>query len=111
MATKTDAKGQRTEYSYDIYGRMTQERHYTPQNAEKPCERVDYRYDSYEGAPSGYSDQAVGTAGGNEVGPRRPGGLRGGPVPRGVRLLEPLPDGEDAAVQTQRARPAKAKRC
>lgn len=46
IATKIDAKNQRTEWSYDGNGRVTQERHYNPSNQEATCERIDYRYDS-----------------------------------------------------------------
>ncbi len=49
VATKTDAKGQRTEYTYNSStGRLTQVRRYTPSVSggyyERTCERVDYYY-------------------------------------------------------------------
>jgi len=49
--TRTDAKGQQTQYSYDPYGRLTEVRHYVPvppynQLQEQTNQRVDYYYDT-----------------------------------------------------------------
>ncbi len=45
LATRTDARGQRTEYSYDPYRRPTQVRHFVG-TGEDLCQRVDFYYDS-----------------------------------------------------------------
>ena len=45
IATKTDAKGQQTQYSYDSYARLTEVRHYIS-GTEDLCQRVDFYYDS-----------------------------------------------------------------
>lgn len=59
LATKTDAKGQQTQYSYDMYGRLTQIRHYPsgPSGNEDVCQQVNYTYDT---DAIGYSQYAVG---------------------------------------------------
>jgi len=44
LATRTDAKGQRTEYSYDSLKRVTVVRYFIG-GIEDPNQRVDYRYD------------------------------------------------------------------
>ncbi len=49
LASKTDAKGQRTEYSYDDKDRVTQIRHYPNGVSEDTCQRVDLTYDSNAG--------------------------------------------------------------
>ncbi len=45
IATKTDAKGQQTQYTYDSYLRLTEVRHYIS-GSEDTCQRVDFYYDS-----------------------------------------------------------------
>ena len=49
VATKTDAKGQQTQYTYDTYARLTQVRHYIS-GTEDTCQQVNYYYDSDFGA-------------------------------------------------------------
>jgi len=57
IATKADAKGQQTQYSYDSYQRLTQVRHYIS-GSEDTCQRVDYYYDSDFG--TGFSSNVSG---------------------------------------------------
>ena len=45
IATKMDAKGQQTQYTYDSYARLTEVRHYIS-GTEDTCQRVDFYYDS-----------------------------------------------------------------
>lgn len=45
-ATRTDAKGQRSEFSYDVQQRVTQVRQYLSSGAEDVCQRVNFYYDS-----------------------------------------------------------------
>ncbi len=52
IATKTDAKGQQTQYSYETYGRLSEVRHYVG-GVEDACQRVNYYYDVDSG--TGYS--------------------------------------------------------
>jgi RHS repeat-associated protein len=46
VTQRVDAKGQRTTYGYDVYGRLTQVRHYDASNNEQPGQDVDYGYDN-----------------------------------------------------------------
>jgi RHS repeat-associated protein len=46
VTSRTDAKGQRTEYTYDAYGRLTQVRHYAGSPYEDPYQHWDYYYDA-----------------------------------------------------------------
>ena len=46
VATKTDAAGQQTVYTRDIYGRVTSVRYYDSSHNERAAERVDYTYDA-----------------------------------------------------------------
>jgi YD repeat-containing protein len=55
MWRKTDARGYKTEWSFDIYQRVTQERHYNASLQLLPCETYTYRYDSYEESTSQYA--------------------------------------------------------
>lgn len=50
---KTDAKGIKTEYSYDQHKRVSQMRKLPNGSTENRCERVDYFYDENGGANSG----------------------------------------------------------
>ncbi|MCX6620682.1 MAG: polymorphic toxin type 44 domain-containing protein, partial [Acidobacteria bacterium] len=43
---KTDATGNRMEYSYDAYNRITQKRQYYPATTEDLCRRMDYYWDT-----------------------------------------------------------------
>ena len=45
VTQRTDAKGQRTQYTYDTYGRLTLTSHYDPSNNELPGQDVNYYYD------------------------------------------------------------------
>ncbi|MCI0718594.1 MAG: hypothetical protein L0338_06410, partial [Acidobacteria bacterium] len=56
-ASRTDALGQRTEYSYDGFQRVTQLRHYPSPGVEDLCQRVNLYYDSnpFDAAFSGAS--------------------------------------------------------
>lgn len=49
VATKTDMKGQQTQYSYDSLARLTQVRHYPTPGKEDTNQRVTYGHDN---APS-----------------------------------------------------------
>ena len=59
LATKTDAKNQQTQYSYDSYKRVTQIRRgtYSGTFTEDTCQREDYSYDTnpYDGSFSAYA--------------------------------------------------------
>jgi RHS repeat-associated protein len=65
VATKTDAAGQQTQYSYDGNARLTQVRHYTlaagggSQLGEDTCQQVNYYYDTnpFDGS---YSQNVIG---------------------------------------------------
>ncbi|MBZ5570212.1 MAG: hypothetical protein LAN64_20525, partial [Acidobacteriia bacterium] len=46
MATRLDAKGQKTAYSYDTYGRLTQIRHYPNGTNEDTAQQVNLYYDN-----------------------------------------------------------------
>ena len=46
VTSRTDAGGQRTEYDYDTYGRLTQVRHYPLPSQEELTERWTYSYDT-----------------------------------------------------------------
>ena len=55
VQTRTDAKGQQTQYDYDSYGRLAEVRHYTLQSgvlAEILNQRWDYHYDTNPVDPS-----------------------------------------------------------
>ena len=45
IASKTDAKGQQTQYTYDTYQRLIQVRHYIG-GSEDTCQQVNFSYDS-----------------------------------------------------------------
>ena len=63
VQTKTDAKGQQTQYSYDSYNRLTQVRHY-PSGSSQPedtCQQVNYFYDTDQSG-SGFSNRTGRTA-------------------------------------------------
>ena len=50
LMSKTDAKNQQTQYSYDSYNRVTQVRHYpTNGGSEDTCQQVNFTYDSNSG--------------------------------------------------------------
>jgi RHS repeat-associated protein len=53
MSSKTDAKGIRTEYSYDSQKRVTQLRKLPNGSTENLCERIDFYYDENGGYNSG----------------------------------------------------------
>ncbi|MFN7919436.1 MAG: RHS repeat-associated core domain-containing protein [Bryobacteraceae bacterium] len=59
IGSKTDAKGQRIDYQYDSYRRLSNVRRYQTGGAEDTLQRTDYYYDSnpYDAA---YSQNAVG---------------------------------------------------
>ncbi|MFN7919437.1 MAG: RHS repeat-associated core domain-containing protein [Bryobacteraceae bacterium] len=59
IGSKTDAKGQRIDYAYDSYRRLSNVRRYQTGGAEDALQRTDYYYDSnpYDGS---YSQNAVG---------------------------------------------------
>jgi len=46
VATRTDAKNQQMQYSYDTYKRVTQMRRYSSGGVEDICQRVNFYYDS-----------------------------------------------------------------
>ena len=46
LASKTDAKNQQAQYSYDSYNRVTQIRHYPGAGSEDTCQRVNLGYDA-----------------------------------------------------------------
>ncbi|MGD1098721.1 MAG: hypothetical protein ABSB35_42955 [Bryobacteraceae bacterium] len=59
VATKTDAKGQQVQYTYDTLGRLTQVHRFIPQNGqlvENTCQEELYSYDTnpYDSSYSGY---------------------------------------------------------
>ncbi len=56
IASKLDAKGQQTQYSYDSYARLSQVRHYVS-GVEDTCQQVNYTYDTDS---SGYSQNVSG---------------------------------------------------
>jgi YD repeat-containing protein len=45
LTTRTDAKGQQTQYSYDGYGRLSQVKHFLSNGKEDPNQRWTYYYD------------------------------------------------------------------
>ncbi len=60
VATRTDAKNQQTQYSYDGFNRVTQIRHYgVAGGSEDACQQVNFYYDSNPYV-SGYSAYAWG---------------------------------------------------
>ncbi len=60
VATRTDAKNQQTQYSYDGFNRVTQIRHYGVAGGnEDACQQVNFYYDSNPYV-SGYSAYAWG---------------------------------------------------
>ena len=42
---RVDAKGQKTVYTYDVYGRLTEVQHFNSSGTEDPAQRVTYHYD------------------------------------------------------------------
>ncbi len=46
VTSRTDAKSQQTQYTYDTYGRLTEVRHYPSSGNEDTSQRWDYYYDS-----------------------------------------------------------------
>ncbi len=57
MLSRTDAKGQKTQYTYDQYGRRTMVQHFNASQVEQISQRVTYTYD-YEN--SGFAQYALG---------------------------------------------------
>ena len=56
VTSRTDAKGQQTQYTYDSYGRVTEVRHYpTGWSNDDANQRWDYYYDSNPFDGGGYS--------------------------------------------------------
>ena len=54
VQSKTDAKGDRAEFTYDSYARVAQTRRVTAATSvEDRCQRVDYTYDEYGGYNTG----------------------------------------------------------
>ena len=62
VATRTDAKGQVTTYSYDSLARLTQVQHYPSgiNNSADPCQTVNYYYNGNNPLGSNYSQNANG---------------------------------------------------
>ena len=59
VTQRTDAKGQKTNYTYDAYERLTQTQHVLANGTADPVQQVNYYYDSNPYYPS-FSTNAVG---------------------------------------------------
>jgi RHS repeat-associated protein len=65
VTSRTDAKGQQTQYDHDTYGRVTEVRYYRADGYENTTERVDYYYDTIPNSygfpvPSGFGQNTAG---------------------------------------------------
>jgi YD repeat-containing protein len=52
VLTRTDAKGQKTQYTYDLYGRKTLVQHFNAAGVEQLKQQVTYTYGDNAGAPT-----------------------------------------------------------
>src|ERR1017187_36324 len=59
VLTRTDAKGQKTQYTYDTYGRRTLVQHFNPSQTEQVSQQVGYTYDTQSIVPY-FSQYAAG---------------------------------------------------
>jgi RHS repeat-associated protein len=60
VKTRIDAKGQKTQYLYDQYGRKTMVQHYNSSGVEQTSQRVTYTYGDNPGAPTDFSQNSWG---------------------------------------------------
>jgi RHS repeat-associated protein len=60
VKTRTDAKGQKTQYTYDGYGRKTMVQHFNSSQVELTSQRVTYTYGDNYWAPTDFSQNSWG---------------------------------------------------
>jgi YD repeat-containing protein len=60
VKTRIDAKGQKTQYTYDGYGRKTMVQHFNSSQVEQINQRVTYTYGDNPGAPTDFSQNSWG---------------------------------------------------
>src|SRR5580704_6195732 len=75
VLSRTDAKGQKTQYSYDTYGRKTMVKHYNSSQVEQTSQRVTYTYDVDWTGFSGYGGYPLGRLGAVQFSNETPGSL------------------------------------
>ena len=60
VKTRIDAKGQKTQYTYDQYGRKTMVQHFNSSQVEQISQKVTYIYGDYSWAPTDFSQNSWG---------------------------------------------------